>query len=148
MFRGKSIHSLDAKGRLSIPARFKEVLKGQYQSDKLFVTNKVKCLVAYPYEEWKKIEEKFGDTPLPPPEIQRFQRYFIASAVECNLDSHGRILIPGHLREEAGIEKEVVLLGMLKYFEIWNKAALDEEFKVVRKRFDEFNTFVSENTSR
>ncbi|OCC14744.1 Cell division protein MraZ [Dissulfuribacter thermophilus] len=145
MFRGKSIHSLDAKGRLSIPARFKEVLKSKY-SEKLFVTNQVKCLVAYPYEEWRKIEERFLGHPLPPPKIQQFQRYFVASAVECKLDSHGRILIPATLRDEVEIEKEVVLLGMLDHFEIWSRDKLEQELKIVKEQFDEYSSFVSDNT--
>ena len=144
MFRGRSIHSLDAKGRLSVPARFKDVLLSRY-SDTLFVTNMVKCLVAYPYEEWKKIEEKFMGSPLPPPQVRQFQRYFLASAIECRLDSHGRILIPATLRSEANIEKKVVLLGMLDHFEIWSKEYLDEEMGKVKERFDEYSSFVSEN---
>ncbi len=144
MFRGKSMHSLDSKGRLSIPARFKEVLQSRY-SDTLFVTNRVKCLVAYPYEEWRKLEDRFLNSPLPPPEVEQYQRYFLASAVECKLDSHGRILIPAPLRDEVEIVKEVVVLGMLDHFEIWSKDKLEQEFKVVRERFDELHSVVSAN---
>ena len=142
MFRGKSIHSLDAKGRLSIPARFREVLQSRY-SETLFVTNKVKCLVAYPHEEWRKMEDRFLSAPLLPPEVEQFQRYFLASAVECKLDSHGRILIPAPLRDEVNITKEVVLLGMLSHFEIWSKDALEEEYQVVRENFNEYHSAVS-----
>ena len=139
------MHSLDQKGRLSIPARFKEVLQSRY-SDTIFVTNRVKCLVAYPYEEWRKIEDRFLSSPLPPPEVEQFQRYFLAAAVECKLDSHGRILIPAPLREEVEIKKEVVLLGMLDHFEIWSKDKLEQELKVVRERFDEYHSAVSAAT--
>jgi len=142
VFRGKSIHSLDAKGRLSIPARFKEVLQSRY-SDGLFVTNKVKCLVAYPHEEWRKIEDRFLSTPLLPPEVERFQRYFLASAVECKLDSHGRILIPAPLRDEVDIRKEVVLLGMLDHLEIWSRDWLEKEYQMVRENFNEYHSAVS-----
>ncbi len=138
------MHSLDSKGRLSIPARFKEVLQSRY-SDILFVTNRVKCLVAYPYEEWRKLEDKFLNAPLQPPEVEQYQRYFLASAVECKLDSHGRILIPAPLRDEVEIVKEVVVLGMLDHFEIWSKDKLEQEYKVVRERFDELHSAVSAN---
>ena len=142
VFRGRSTHVLDSKGRLSIPARFREVLRSQYD-ERLMVTNLPNCLVAYPLDVWKKIEDKFTSYDIAPPKVQLFQRYFLASAVMCNLDSHGRILILSALREEAGLNKDVVLLCILNRFEIWDKDALESELQKARENVDELSEFVA-----
>ncbi len=135
MFRGTSTHNLDAKGRLSIPARFRNVLKTQYDN-KLILTNLPNCLVAYPIDEWKQIEEQFTKYRFGPPKVMAMKRYFLGAAVECNLDAQGRILIPAHLRQEAQINKEVVLVGLLNYFEIWSKELLDQQLAETKENFD------------
>ncbi|WP_181448011.1 division/cell wall cluster transcriptional repressor MraZ [Dissulfurirhabdus thermomarina] len=142
MFRGRSTHSLDAKGRLSIPARFRDVLKAKYDG-RLIVTNLPGCLAAYPYEEWRVLEEQFSRYRLARPEVLAFQRYFLAAAVECPLDGQGRILIPPALRDEAGFQKEVVLSGMLTYFEIWSRERLEAELSKARENFDQYSSVVA-----
>ncbi len=142
VFRGRSAHVLDAKGRLSIPARFRDILRAKYDQ-RLIVTNLPNCLVAYPYEIWLELEKKFTQFHIAPPDIQAFQRYFLAAAVECSLDGQGRILIPAPLREEAGLKKDVVLSGMLTYFEIWDKEQLDRELQKARKNFDKHSDMVA-----
>ncbi|MGQ9499145.1 MAG: division/cell wall cluster transcriptional repressor MraZ [Dissulfurimicrobium sp.] len=142
MFRGRSVHTLDEKGRLSIPVRFRDVLKTKYDS-RLIVTNLPSCLAAYPFDEWRELEESFGNFKLAPPEVVSFQRYFLAGGIECNMDSHGRILLPANLREDAEIGKEVVLLGMLKYFEIWSKERLDNELRRAKENFDQYSRLIS-----
>ena len=139
MFRGRSEHNLDAKCRLSIPVRFKEVLAKKYENEKLVVTNFPSCLVAYPMKEWLALEEEFAKIKFPPPEILAYHRYFLAGGIECALDSQGRILIPANLRQEAGIDREVVLSGMLTHFEIWSKEKLDPELQKVRVNFNEYS---------
>ncbi len=146
MFRGRSTHLLDSKGRLSIPARFRDVLRSRYD-ERIMVTNLPNCLVAYPLEVWKEIEAKFTNYAIAPRKVQLFQRYFLASAVQCKLDSHGRILIPSALREEVGLKKEVVLLGILNHFEIWDKEALEAELQQARDSADELSDFVSSLTA-
>lgn len=149
MFRGRSSHTLDAKGRLSIPSRFKDVLRSRYNSDLLVITTLPTCLAAYPMDEWRKLEENFGRFDLvSPPEVLSFQRYFLAGGIECPVDGQGRTLLPIHLREEAGIDREVVLCGMLKYFEIWSKPALDEELKKARNNFEQHTRLISPITSK
>ncbi len=111
------------------------------------VTNLPNCLVAYPLEVWKEIEAKFTNYAIAPRKVQLFQRYFLASAVQCKLDSHGRILIPSALREEVGLKKEVVLLGILNHFEIWDKEALEAELQQARDSADELSDFVSSLTA-
>ncbi len=143
-FRGRSTHTLDDKGRLSIPARFKEVLKQRYGNATLIMTNTPECLQVYPWPEWQVLEEKLLSSPVDPPELKLYKRYFLGSAEECQPDRQGRILIPSHLREEAGIQKEVVLVGMLNHFEIWSPERLEAEFKRAREKFSELSASVAE----
>ena len=135
MFRGRSTHNLDSKGRLSIPTRFRDVLKARYDM-KLIVTNLPACLAAYPFEEWKVIEDQFSKFRFGPPKVLSFKRYLLGAAVECSLDAQGRILIPSHLRQGADIAKEAILVGMLNYFEIWSKDLFDAQTKETRDNFD------------
>jgi len=135
MFRGKFKHNLDSKGRFSLPSKFREVLRVKYGSETLVVTNYPDCLVAYPWEEWKKIEEKLLKLPWEMPEVREYLRYFLGSAEECQPDRQGRLLLPQSLREEIGLEKEVVLLGMLNNFEIWNPKDLEEKFRQTKQNF-------------
>ncbi len=144
MFRGRSTHNLDSKGRLSIPARFRDVLKTKYDN-RLIVTNLPGCLAAYPVEEWKSIEEQFTRFRFGPPKVLAFKRYLLGAAVDSNLDGQGRILIPAHLRQGAGIEKEVVLVGQLTHFEIWSSELLEKQLAETRDNFDEIsNDIISE----
>jgi MraZ protein len=124
-FRGQSIHRLDAKGRLRIPTKFREVLQGHY-TDALIITSMDECLVAYPPEAWQKIEAKVLEFSQVQPEQRAFMRYFVSSAEECEFDNQGRVLIPPLLRERAGLDHEVLLAGALTSFEIWNKANWDQ----------------------
>lgn len=127
-FRGQSFHRLDSKGRLRIPAKFREVLD-THSIKGLIVTSTPKYLVAYTPEAWEAVETKALDTSQVEPSQRSFMRYFISSAEECELDKQGRIRIPAILRERVKIEQEVLLAGMLGNFEIWDKAAWDQELK-------------------
>jgi MraZ protein len=126
VFRGRSIHLIDAKGRVSIPTRFRDLVKTN-GDPRLIVTNFEQCLAVYPYAEWQEIEEKMGRLSLVDRDIRSFKRFFFSGANECSLDGQGRILIPPSLREYAKLEKEVILAGQLKYFEIWDKVRFEEE---------------------
>jgi MraZ protein len=143
MFRGRSIHTLDAKGRIRIPARFREILTARYE-DRCIITNLDRCLIAYPLSEWEIIEQKLGELSLVRPDVKAFQRFFISGATECNFDKQGRILIPQTLREHASFEREVVLAGMLKSFELWSKPLWDEEISRARDDFAEITTTLAE----
>jgi len=133
LFEGRSKHSLDEKGRLAIPARFKEILKKRAGSS-LVVTNLNNCLVAFARDDWQKIKEKAVNLPLFDSAANTYIRYFISGAIECPL-KQGRILIPSNLRELAGLNKEVVLVGHLTRFEIWDKTKWEEEFERVKESF-------------
>jgi MraZ protein len=142
MFRGRSRHNLDIKGRLAIPARFKEVLEKK-GDECLVVTNHYQCLWAFSKEEWRGIEEKAAELSQFKSATQNILRYFVSGAVECPL-KNGRITIPPDLREIAELKKEVVLVGELKKFEIWDKDKWDEVFQQSKDRFTEASESLSE----
>jgi MraZ protein len=141
-FRSRSEHVLDAKGRLNIPSRFREVLCEVY-SGVLIVTNWQKSLKAYPVAEWEILEEKLLTEGRSQPGFSGFVRYVISGVVECSLDKQGRILLPAALRNEFGISKDVVLNGMLDHFEIWDKAAWQNEVRRTREDFSSFREGLS-----
>lgn len=122
MFMGEYNHTIDTKGRLIIPSKFREVL-----GDEFVVTKGLDgCLFVYPNTEWKTFEEKLKVLPITNKNARQFSRFFLAGASTCELDKQGRILLPMVLREFAGLEKEVVLVGVLSRIEIWNKSKWDE----------------------
>ena len=133
MFRGRSKHNLDSKGRLAIPTRFREVLE-QKNETSLILTNSHGCLWAYTKSDWLEIERKAMELPEFDENVNVYLRYFISGAKECPLKQN-RITIPADLREIAGLHKEVVLVGSLKRFEIWDKERWEEIFERARDRF-------------
>jgi len=141
-FRSRSEHTLDTKGRLNIPSRFREVLRESY-SETLVVTNWQKSLKAYPVPEWKKVEDKLINQAPNLPGFSDFVRYVISGVAECPLDKQGRILLPGSLRTEFGIGSEVILNGMLDHFEIWDKGAWVDETRRTRDKFKDFEQGLS-----
>lgn len=142
MFKGRSRHSLDEKGRLAIPARFKDVLQ-QKGSNVLVLTNHDSCLWAFALEDWRAIEEKASNLSLFNQSANRYLRYFISGAQECPL-KQGRITIPPDLREIAGLQKEVVLVGELKIFEVWDRDRWEDEFENAKQSFVQDSQVLSE----
>jgi MraZ protein len=142
MFRGRSKHNLDEKGRLAIPARFKEVLEKKEDSC-LVLTNQHNCLWAFARDEWRVIEEHAANLSLFDSAINAYRRYFISGAQECPI-KQGRITIPPDLREIGGLRKEVVLVGELKLFEIWDKEEWEKEFQRTMAKFPEVSQSLSE----
>lgn len=116
MFMGEFNHSIDAKGRIIIPSKFREDL-----GDKFVITLGLDgCLFAYPDSEWMSFVEKLKTLP-GTKEARQLQRYFMAGAAECEIDKQGRILIPAKLRESAKLDKDIVFVGVLNKIEIWSK---------------------------
>ena len=136
-FRGRSEHSLDGKGRLNIPTRFREVLRLQYD-DRLMVTPWLKCLKVYPVLQWEKMEIQLLEHLQDQPDMKKMIRYMIGGVVECPLDKQGRILLPPKLREEGGINKEVVITGVMTYFEILDKQTWEADNKPSTADFESF----------
>ncbi|MEW5953388.1 MAG: division/cell wall cluster transcriptional repressor MraZ [Bacillota bacterium] len=115
MFMGEHQHTIDAKGRLHIPARFREGL-----GDKFVVTKGLdSCLFVYPPGEWANIEQKMRSLPFTRADARAFTRFFFAGAAECEIDKQGRILIPANLREYAKLNRDAVVIGVSSRVEIW-----------------------------
>ncbi|MBU0944343.1 MAG: division/cell wall cluster transcriptional repressor MraZ [Proteobacteria bacterium] len=141
-FRSKSEHSLDSKGRLNFPSRFRDVL-AQYGSETLMVTTWGKHLRAYPVSEWESIEDKLLDQGKEQPRLASFIRLVLSGVTECNLDKQGRILLSASLRSETRIGKDIVLTGMRDWVEIWDKEAWQAEVQATRDNFDSFDEGLS-----
>ena len=118
MLIGEFEHSLDAKGRLIMPAKLREDI-----GEKFVVTKGLDgCLFAFSITEWTNFEEKLKTLPLSNKNSREFTRFFLSGATECEIDKQGRFLIPNNLREAANLEKEVVIIGVGTRIEIWNKS--------------------------
>ena len=118
MFMGEYNHSIDAKGRMIVPSKFREDM-----GEEIIITKGFDgCLYGYTKEEWKNIEEKFKTVNLTSKEARKFLRFFFSGAASCEVDKQGRILIPPVLREYAGLDKEVVTAGVFTRIEIWDKS--------------------------
>ena len=126
MFRGSSFHTMDDKGRVIIPARFRDLIRAG-GGDRVMVSAMDGCLVAYPLDAWRKIENRLLDMARRSDSMRRFRRVFIGGAHECACDKQERILIPPALREDAGFEKDIVLVGVLDHFEIWARDTWETE---------------------
>lgn len=126
MFRGSSFHTIDAKGRVIVPARFRDVIRAG-GGDGIMVSRMDRCLFAYTYEEWGKIEARILALAEKSASMRRFRRVFIGGAFDCACDKQGRILIPPTLRQYGGLEREIVLVGVLDHFEIWSRENWDSE---------------------
>lgn len=117
MFIGEYEHSIDPKGRVIIPSKFRENL-----GMKFIVTKGLdNCLFAYSQNEWSVLEEKLKILPLTSKEARAFVRFFFSGATECETDKQGRILLPSNLREHAGLDKDVIIIGVSTRVEIWSK---------------------------
>ena len=122
MFSGRYEHTIDAKGRVSIPSKFREILTSSYGDDRLIVTSFMDpCLIAYPVAEWQAIEERVRQLPRFDPVVVRVKRVLVSGATECQIDRNGRILIPPVLRQFAGLKREMVWAGHVDSIEIWSK---------------------------
>lgn len=126
LFRGSSFHTIDAKGRIIIPARFREIIRDDDKTG-VMLSKMDKGLVAYTFAEWFKLEEKILSLAEKSDTMRRFRRVFIGTASECNCDKQDRILIPAPLRLYAGFNKEIVLVGVLDHFEIWSRDNWEQE---------------------
>ncbi len=120
MFMGEYNHSIDAKGRIIVPSKFRETL-----GEEFVVTQGLDgCLFVYPNDEWMNLCTGLKNLP-GTKEARQLQRYFLAGAATCEVDKQGRILIPTKLREQAALEKDIVLVGVLTKIEIWSKERWD-----------------------
>jgi MraZ protein len=131
MFLGEFVHTLDEKGRLTIPARFRDGL-----TDGLVVTRGIdRCLAIYPMEGWRRLAEQVSALPMTDRLARAFRRLVFANASDVTLDKQGRVLIPPRLREYAGLNGEAIVTGLNTYIEVWNPDSWGEE----RERVEEYD---------
>jgi MraZ protein len=125
-FSGKYYYTLDPKGRVIVPAPFREIISSNY-NHKLYIVNAAfdKCLHVYPQEEWSRLEEKVRQLPKMREEVRFFMRRVIASAQEVEMDKQGRILVPAAHREDAGLATDIVIVGQIEKIELWDRKEWD-----------------------
>lgn len=117
MFYGEYQHSVDVKGRVIVPSKFRDGL-----GEKFILTKGLdNCLFAYSSEEWANLEAKLRSLPFTDKDVRAFVRFFFAGATECEVDKQGRVLIPQNLREYAGLDKDVYIIGVSTRVEVWDK---------------------------
>jgi len=137
MFYGEYEHSIDRKGRLILPAKFREAAKAQF-IEKFFVTRGLdKCLFMFSEEEWRSQENKFKSMPFTKQQARTFNRLLFSGAQEVSADKQGRILLPQYLKDFAGIKRDVVVVGVSNRIEIWSRDTWLEFAKNSRQSFEE-----------
>ncbi|EOL47840.1 division/cell wall cluster transcriptional repressor MraZ [Enterococcus caccae] len=133
MFMGEFQHNIDAKGRLIVPAKFRDQL-----GEKFVVTRGMDgCLFGYPMSEWEELEGKLKEMPLAKKDARTFVRFFYSAATECEIDKQGRINIPATLRTHGSLEKACVIIGVSNRIEIWDEARWQEFSTEAEENFDE-----------
>ncbi|WP_436395303.1 division/cell wall cluster transcriptional repressor MraZ [Acidithiobacillus ferriphilus] len=130
MFRGTHRHSLDSKGRMNVPARFRDWLSAHCDGQLIITIDAQsregeRCLVAYPLPTWEKVERRIAELPSNNTAARQFQRLFVGQSEELRLDAQGRVLLSPNLRKFAELDKELVLVGQIDKFEIWDAARWD-----------------------
>jgi len=130
VFRGRYEHAIDAKGRTSLPSRFREVLAANGDSHLVVTTGLEPCLVAYPMREWIAFEQRLAKLPQFDPNVAMLRRIYVSGAIECELDKLGRILVPAPLRKHADLGREALWAGMGNHIELWSK----DRFEAMREQ--------------
>jgi MraZ protein len=129
MFRGRYEHTIDAKGRTSVPARYRDVLAAAGERRIVLTSALDPCLVAYTGSEWSAFEERLAKLPQFDRAVQKLKRIYVSGAVECEIDDVGRILVPPTLRDHAHLKKEALWAGAGRYAELWDKDEWTKHFE-------------------
>lgn len=136
MFYGEHEHSIDNKGRLIIPSKFREVFKENYV-ERFFVTRGLDtCLFVFTEDEWKKQEGRFKSLSFTNSEARHFNRLYFSGACEVTCDKQGRVIIPDYLKDFALIKRDVVIVGVSNRMEIWSKENWQHYFKNTKDSFE------------
>jgi len=149
MFYGEYEHSLDKKGRIIIPAKFRANMKDNYV-EKFYITRGLdKCLFMFPEDEWKQVESKFRTKSFTKQDSRQFNRLFFSGAIDVSPDKQGRILLPNYLKEYAGIKKDIVVVGVSSRVEIWSKEKWHDFYNNSKDTFEQIaeNLFDDESAS-
>jgi MraZ protein len=143
MFRGQFLHTVDPKGRVSLPAKFREQL-GDSGTVVLAPSLFDPCLQLYPLAAWEELERKIAALPSTDRNVTRFRRLFISRAQDVELDGSGRVRVAQDLRDEVGLDKDVLWAGMGQYIELWSKPRWDQETELSPEQWTEFRDKVEE----
>ena len=127
MFRGANKITLDAKGRIAIPTRYRERLSERCESQLIITVDRDYCLLLYPLPDWEDLERRLMRLPSLNRQVRRLQRLMVGYATEVELDGHGRVLLPRELRDYAGLEKQAILIGQGNKFELWDDLRWNEK---------------------
>ena len=127
MFRGATKITLDAKGRLAIPTRYRERIEGRCENQLVATVDKDYCILIYPFPDWEDIERKLIRLPSLNKQARKLQRLMIGYATEVDIDGHGRILLPRELREFASLDRYAILIGQGNKFELWDEQMWNEK---------------------
>ncbi|WP_414046743.1 division/cell wall cluster transcriptional repressor MraZ [Macrococcus equi] len=133
MFMGEYQHQLDTKGRMIVPAKFRDELTEHF----VITRGLDKCLFGYPLDEWKRIEEKLKTLPMTKRDARKFMRLFFSGAVEVEIDKQGRINIPKNLMEYAGLSKECTVIGVSSRIEIWDRNNWNDFYEDTEENYEE-----------
>ncbi|MDR2736751.1 MAG: division/cell wall cluster transcriptional repressor MraZ [Gracilibacteraceae bacterium] len=133
MFMGEHLHTVDDKGRIIIPAKFRDEL-----GERFVVTKGLdKCLFVFPHSEWLNFQNKLKTLPISQPQAREFVRFFCAGAAECDIDKQGRVLLPGNLKQHARLEKDAVVVGVMNRVEIWSQSLWEAYLQGAEENSDE-----------
>lgn len=127
MFRGANKITLDAKGRIAIPTRYRERLSERCESQLIITVDRDYCLLLYPLPDWEDLERRLMRLPSLNRQVRRLQRLMVGYATEVELDGHGRVLLPRELRDYASLEKQAILIGQGNKFELWDDLRWNEK---------------------
>jgi MraZ protein len=127
MFRGANKLTLDAKGRMVMPTRYRERLQERCGGKLVITVDKEQCLLIYPLPDWEEIERKLMRLPTLNPAARRLQRLMVGHATDTDLDAHGRLLLPPNLREFGQLKRDAMLIGQGTRFELWDEARWNEQ---------------------
>jgi MraZ protein len=128
-FKGKSVHSINETGRISIPSKFRDILKSKYGDETLVLVTMGTHILGYPIYEWMKLEKMWDDNPPKDMKVKKFLRYLYSTAEEVSVDKQGRILIPQILRDNVNLRDECIITGQRNRVEIWPMEKWEAEFK-------------------
>ncbi|MBN8548988.1 MAG: division/cell wall cluster transcriptional repressor MraZ [Deltaproteobacteria bacterium] len=136
-FRGNFTHTLDVKGRINLPADFRRVLSAAGEQAVVltnYISDGARCLEGFGLKSWTNFENKLREKSRFSSKLQKLENFYLSRAAECPIDSNGRILLPQHLREYAGIEKDVTFTSSIHGFRVWDKRVWDVIFAAAEQQ--------------
>jgi MraZ protein len=137
MFRGRFVHTIDAKNRMSLPVGFRQELLRRDPDHPPIITNAHQCLELHPFQDWEDYERQIVGMATIDPKAQAYARMMVSGAIECPIDKQGRILVPPHLREFAGLDRDVTVAGVGTKIELWDTARFETNLIQTQANFED-----------